>query len=160
MNDPILGDLTDLYNGLHAPQRLWQGKTQTKVFSKPLLVHFKGTNDLGLTPPLQQALETFLEQQEHYKQIALEALLEFYRKDILPLWKENDYFGVPELAPDVHTTSAFETLLSYPRLFLHDGASWGLEFECTWDVEHGTGVRFKDGNVVDAGLAEVAFRHD
>lgn len=157
MTDTILGELTDIYNGLHAPQRLWQGKIQTNIFSEPLLVQVEGTDELGLTPALQQALETFLRQQEHYKLLVIRALLEYYQSDILPLWRDNDYFGLPELAPDVHTTSAFEKLLSYPRLFLHDATNWGLEFECTWDVEHGTGVRFEDSKIVAVGLAEAAF---
>ncbi len=86
--------------------------------------------------------------------MALTALLEYYQNQILPLWRENNDFG----APDVQDLSAFEQLLSYPRLWLHDSKTWGLEFECTWDVEHGTGVLFQDGLVMQVGLAEAASR--
>jgi hypothetical protein len=160
MIDSILGELTDSYKGLYAPQRLWQGEIQIKIFSEPLLVQFEGTDDRGMTPPLHQALETFIQQQEHYQQLAMKSLLEYYQTTILPLWHENDYFGAPELAnklvPTIKDTSEFEKLLSYPRLLLHNGKSWGLEFECTWDVEHGAGVLFSNGKVVEVGLAEVA----
>jgi hypothetical protein len=163
LNDPVFGELRDVYEGVHAPARLWQGSVSTNVFTEPLHVQLETTDTLGITQTHYAAFEEFKKQQQNYKQLALAALLEFYQKDILPLWRENDYFGVPELAPDVHKTSEFETLLSYPRLFIaisEDEYSLGLEFECTWDVEHGAGVRFEKGKVVAAGLAEVAFRHD
>ena len=156
MTNALLGELTDILNGLHAPNRIWQGKIQTQIFEHPLLVQFSGTNETALTFELEQCLKTFLEQQREYKQFALSALLEFYRTQILPLWKENNYFGVPELAPDAQGILEFERLLTYPRLLLHNANSWGLEFECTWDVEHGAGVLFVDGQVVNAGLAEAA----
>ncbi len=91
-----------------------------------------------------------IHQPEKYKQLALEALLEYYHSSAL------DYFGVPELAPKVQNITEFEALLSFPRLLLHKSNSWGLEFECTWDIEHGTGVLFVDGVVVNTGLAEAA----
>jgi hypothetical protein len=160
MNNPLLGELTDVYNGLYAPKRLWQGRLQNPIFTELLLVQFEGTDEIFLTPDLEQSLNAFLEQADKHKQLALEALLEYYRTEILVLWRENDYFGVPELAsqlvPNVQTISEFEALLTYPRLLLHESNSWGLEFECTWDVEHGTGVLFVDGAVVQTGMAEAA----
>ena len=69
------------------------------------------------------------------------------------MWEQNNYFGVPELAPNIQNLADFEMLLTYPRLLLHNANSWGLEFECTWDVEHGAGVLFVDGQIVNAGLA-------
>jgi hypothetical protein len=156
MTTALLGELTDVLNGLHTPNRVWQGKIQTQILEHPLLVQFNGTNETVLTPELEQCLKTFLEQQKEYKQLALSALLEYYRTQILPIWRENNYFGVPELAPNIQNLTEFEMLLTYPRLLLHNANSWGLEFECTWDVEHGTGVLFVDGQVVSVGLAEVA----
>ena len=155
MTDSILGELTDIYNGLYAPRRLWQGKIQVRIFSEPLLVQFDGADDVGMTPLHRQTLEDFTQHQERYKQLALEALLEYYQTIILPLWRENDFFGAPELAPIVKDAREFEKLLSYPRLFISFRDSWGLEFECTWDVEHGAGVLFRNGQVLRVGSAEV-----
>ncbi len=154
MTDALLGELTDVLNGLYAPNRVWQGKIQTQILKHPLQVQFNGTDNTGLTPELEESLRTFLEQQKEYKQLALSALLEYYQTQILPLWRENNYFGVPELAPYIESIVELEALLTYPRLWLHNANSWGLEFECTWDVEHGAGVLFVDGHVVNAGLAE------
>jgi hypothetical protein len=156
MTDLILGELNDTLNGLYLPKRLWQGKIQTEIFTEVLLVQFEGTEEIGLTPPLQQCLDDFLEHQENNKKIALNALLDYYQREILPLWQENDYFGVPQLAPEVQDLLEFETLLDNPRLILHNAHSWGLEFECTWDVEHGAAVLVSENRIVNVGLAEVA----
>jgi hypothetical protein len=156
MNDTILGELTDVYDGVLAPTRLWQGELRTLIFIEPLPVQFEGTNDIALTSTLKQSLNAFLGQPEKYKLLALEALLEYYRTVIIPLWRENDNFDAPELAPDVQSMAEFEALLSYPRLLLHEFNSLGLEFECTWDVEHGAGVLFVDGLVTQTGQAEAA----
>lgn len=160
--DPILGKLTDCYGNLYAPVRLWQGEIQTDIFTQPLKVQFVGTDALGLTLPLQQLLSLFLEQAKDYKKLLLEALFSYYQTEILPLWRANDYFGVPELAsqlvPNVQDIFEFEKLLSDPRLILNNPNCWGFEFECTWDVEHGVGILFRDGQVVATGFAEIA--HD
>jgi hypothetical protein len=156
MTDAILGELHDVLNGLYLPQRLWQGSIRTPLFAEALLVQFAGTDDIGLTPPLQQCLEGFLEHQEHNKQLALNALHSYYQSEVRPQWQNNDFFGVPDVAPDVQDGLGFERLLSSPRLTLHSAISWGLEFECTWDVEHGAAVLFSGDRIVNVGMAEVA----
>lgn len=34
---------------------------------------------------------------------------------------------------------------------------FGVYFDCTWDFEHGVGVLVKNGKVVEAGIAQIAF---
>jgi hypothetical protein len=36
MTDALLGELTDVLNGLRAPNRVWQGSIQTQVFTEIL----------------------------------------------------------------------------------------------------------------------------
>ncbi len=88
MDSIFLGELTDVYNGVLTPKRIWQGELQTQVFSKPLLVHFEGTDNIALTPTLEQSLNSFLERQKENKQLALGALLEYYQSQILLIWRE------------------------------------------------------------------------
>jgi hypothetical protein len=160
MKDKVFGELQDLLQGLHAPNRLWQGCVVLEVFNEPLRVSFETTDGLWVREFHYQAFEDFKQNQANYKSLALGDLLEYYQNIILPLWKGNDYFGVPEFAPDVQTPQELEALLRSPSLYLHpprDGvSSLGLSFECTWDVEHGVGVLLREGKVVQAGLAEVA----
>lgn len=161
LNDPVFGELHDVYENAYAPVRLWQGSVSVAVFTEPLHVKLETTESLGITQTHRAAFEDFKQHQQTYKRLALEALLVFYQKDIYPLWRDDPNFAT--IAPPVTTVAELEALLSYPRLYIgvqDNKYSLGLEFECTWDVEHGAGVRFKDSNVIEAGLAEVAFRHD
>jgi hypothetical protein len=161
LKDPTFGELHDVYENLYAPVRLWQARVSVEAFTEPLLVRLETTDTLGITQTHYTALEEFVQHQNDYKGLALEVLLAFYQKDIYPLWQDDPDFAT--IAPAIVTIEELEALLSYPRLYIAvrgNEYGLGLEFECTWDVEHGAGVRFKDGKVIDAGLAEVAFRHD
>ncbi len=163
MTDNYFGDLHDVYQGLYAPKRLWQGELRVDIFKELMRVSFESTDELGVQDFHYKAYQDFAEQQVHYKKLALDAVMKFYHETILPLWKANDYFGVPELAPTVQNSDELEKLLSFPSLFLHpprDGlSSLGLSFECSWDVEHGVGVLLREGKIIQVGLAEVAM-HD
>jgi hypothetical protein len=160
MTDSIFGKLHDVYEGHYAPRRLWQAAIQVDAFNEPLRVQFETTDDLGVEGFYYTAFEDFLQHQRDYKAQALDALLIYYQTTIRPLWQDNDYFGVPELAPFVQTPTELEKLLSHPCLFIHppreNTSSLGLSFECSWDVEHGTGILLRKGRVVHTGLAEVA----
>lgn len=166
MKDAVFGELQDIYQGLYLPKRLWQGQLNVDTFKEPLRVSFETIDDLGVQPFHYQAFEDFKNHQQSYKALALQAIFEYYHQTILPLWKENNYFGVPELAstlvPNINTLEEMETLLSYPILHLHpprEGVNClGLSFECTWDVEHGVGVLLLGDKVEGAGPAEVATR--
>jgi hypothetical protein len=162
LNDKTFGELHDVYEGLYIPERLWQGSTSIKTFKEPLHIKIETTDALGITQSHRTAFEAFVQNQHEYERLALEALLEYYQTVILPLWRENDFFGAPELAPSVGEVADFERLLTFPRLYLsvrQGEVRVGLEFECTWDVEHGAGVLFRKGQVIRAGLAEVTSLH-
>jgi hypothetical protein len=155
LNDPVFGEMHDVYANLYAPRRLWQ-TTQTVAGFGALRIHFDVTNET-ITDEHRAALEHFLNNKANYKSLALGAILEFYQRDIYPLWKDDPDFVT--IAPALQTTEELEKLLSYPVLQINwarDGQNTiGLSYECTWDVEHGTGVLFRDDQVVAAGLAEV-----
>jgi hypothetical protein len=44
-----------------------------------------------------------------------------------------------------------------PREENCEEGTFGIEFECTWDVEHGCGIKIENWNPVFAGFAEVAY---
>jgi hypothetical protein len=160
LDDPVFGLLTDVCQGLYAPRRLWQADVTLESFKELVRVNVETTDELGVQDFHYQAFEHFKQHQARYKFLALEALLKYYQNTILPLWKDNDYFGVPALVPLVKTPEALENLLSLPNIYLYPPreaiSSFGLSFECTWDVEHGTGVLIRENKVLHAGLAEVA----
>ncbi len=151
MIDPVLGELYDFFEGKYPNKPLWQVEVQTRVFKELLLVQFEGKKEQGLTPELKQALDLFLEHQEQYKQLALERLLFDYQTMIVPYFRESEDVVDQGLAPNVQNVAELEGLLRLPVLTLHNANSWGLEFECTWDEDHGAGVFFENGQVTRAG---------
>jgi hypothetical protein len=65
MKDKVFGELLDLLQGLHAPNRLWQGRVVLEVFNEPLRVSFETTDGLWVrefAPDVQtpQELEALL----------------------------------------------------------------------------------------------------
>ena len=160
LNDPVFGNLHDVYQGLYAPKRLWQSELRVDIFKEPMRVSFETTDELGVQDFHYKAYQDFAKQQVHYKKLALDTVMKYYYETILPLWKANNYFGVPELVPMIESPEELENLLTYPSLFLHfpkEGiSSLGLSFECSWDVEHGVGVLLREGKMIQVGLAEVA----
>ncbi len=156
MIDPVLGELYDFFEGKYPNKPLWQVEVQTRVFKESLLVEFEGKKDQGLTPELKQALDLFLEHQEKYKQLAFEALLIYYQTEVVPEVREYADIEDQQIAPDVQNIAELEQLLRLPVLTLHNANSWGLEFECTWDEDHGLGFFFENGQVIRVGSGDSA----
>ncbi len=119
MKDNVFGELNDVYQGLYAPKRLWQSELRVDIFKEPIRVSFETTDELGIQDFHYKAYQDFAKQQVHYKKLALDAVMKYYYETILPLWKANDYFGAPDLAPTVQNSDELEKLLSFPSLFLH-----------------------------------------
>ena len=158
MTDPQFGQLTDVFKGRNVPARLWQFEVQTEAFAEALRVEFETTDEVGITEPIRAAYAEFMANQHTCKKLALEAILEYYNTQIIPLAIEH---GFSEVTPPANAVEELEALLSYPRLFIHPPqenlCSLGLGFECVWDVEHGTGVLFRGGKAVDVGIDQVSF---
>jgi hypothetical protein len=158
MTDPQFGELTDLLEGRNAPARLWQFEVQTEAFAEGLRVQIETTDEVGLSEAMRAAVAEFLVNQHAYKRLALEAILGYYNTQIIPLAIEH---GFSEVTPPAATVNEIETLLSYPRLYIYpsvgDEPRLGLGFECVWDVEHGTGVLFGAGKVLDVGIDQLSF---
>jgi hypothetical protein len=154
MTDPQFGQLTDALEGRNAPNRLWQFELQTEAFAEVLRVELETTDEVGITEPMRALVAEFVANQHTYKESALKAILGFYNTQIIPLAIEH---GFSEVTPPAATVNELEALLSYPRLYIYPPQELGLGFECVWDVEHGTGVRFSGGKVVDVGIDQVSF---
>jgi hypothetical protein len=158
MIDPEFGHLVDIFAGRNVPARLWQFEVQTQAFAEPLRVQFETTDDIGVPESVRKAYKEFVANQHSYKRLALETLIEYYQTQITPLAVEH---GFSEITPSVDSVDELEALLSYPCLFIHpskDGLNHlGLGFECVWDVEHGTGVLFGNGKVLEVGIDQVSF---
>ena len=115
---------------------------------KPTAAHAKTFSDFLADP------------QRAAKQI-IDAIFAYY-KEHYRSWKK--YFKgkegkelLPEpTSPDVlRERLTFQSMLIYPP---GEGSiALGFGFDCSWEQEHGLGVRWRDGKVEEVGYADVAF---
>ena len=78
-----------------------------------------------------------------------------------PKWQEiYDYPSETksDFIPDICAPQELSELLELQNIYiLGGGAKIGFEFRCSWDMEHGLGVKTRKGKVINIGEAEVAF---
>ncbi|MCA9027310.1 MAG: hypothetical protein KDA86_19025 [Planctomycetaceae bacterium] len=91
----------------------------------------------------------------------LDALWAYYQR-IRPRYI--DYLGsdVDQLMPALDNPEALMRLIDLRQVHVHPSeksgiAHVGLQFGCTWDIEHGLGVMMHNDRVVELGGAEVSF---
>jgi hypothetical protein len=88
----------------------------------------------------------------------LQATFKHYKKiypELMQIVGESDEYAFtmpkptsPEVVADLFTITA---------IYLHQDGSIGLGGHCTWDEEHGYGVRIKNGKIVEVGHESDAF---
>jgi hypothetical protein len=151
--DPIFGELRDILKQPDDPRRLYEGSVTLEAFGGSVGVILETTSALGVTDAHRDVFTDFATHQIERKGQILEAMFESYRDELQAIYA--DAIGpewADELAPKVDDVGAFERLLSGPSIHLDD-RGLSVSYECTWDVEHGIGVRLEKDQVVAVGLA-------
>lgn len=104
----------------------------------------------------QSALDWVIQNSPLIREAALEAIFLYIRDTLI------DDYGLDD--PELLRIKKKGMLMkeidpSYLRLFPHsrDGVPYfALEFECSWDPEHGCGVMFWGNNVLEVGVSDTA----
>ncbi len=151
--DPIFGELRDFLKQPDGPRRLYEGSVTLEAFGGSVGVMLETTSTLGITNAHRDAFTDFATHQTERKRQILEAMFKSYRDELQAIYADAvgpEWAG--ELAPKVDDVTAFEKLLSGPSVYLHEDAV-SVSYECTWDVEHGIGVRLEGAKIVAVGLA-------
>jgi hypothetical protein len=151
--DPIFGALRDFLNQPDDPRRLYVGSVTLEAFGGSVGVMLETTSALGITDAHRDVFTDFKTHQIERKRQMLEAMFKSYRGELQAIYA--DAIGpewADQLAPKVDDVTAFEKLLSGPSVYVRQAAI-SVSYECTWDVEHGIGVRFEGDQVVTVGLA-------
>ena len=91
----------------------------------------------------------------------LDALWPYYQR-MRPKYIEYLGDNADRLMPELAQRDALAALIDLRQVHVHpwekSGVSYaGLQFGCTWDVEHGLGVMMHNDRVVDLGGADVSF---
>jgi hypothetical protein len=153
ISDPIFGELRDFLNQPDDPRRLYEGSVTLEAFGGSVGIILETTSALGVTDAHRNMFTDFVAHQTERKRQILEAMFKSYRDELQAIYA--DAIGpefVDQLAPKVDDLAAFEALLSGPSLYVRE-TGLSVSYECTWDVEHGIGVRFEGDGIVAVGLA-------
>jgi hypothetical protein len=151
--DPIFGELRDILKQPNEPRRLYCGSVNLEAFGGSVGIILETTSTMGVTDAHRDAFTDFAAHQIERKRQILEAMFSLYRDEYQAIYA--DAIGpewADELAPKVNDVTAFEKLLSGPSIHLDD-RGLSVSYECTWDVEHGIGVRLEGAKIVAVGLA-------
>lgn len=116
----------------------------------------------GPPPQLRSAYESF--RRHGYQEPVLAAVFAHYERErpAVVEWAGED----DEVAPPIDSPAALRHLMQLRWVHVHEPASRagepavcpiGLEFACTWEEEHGLGVRLIGGRVTEIGHASCAY---
>jgi len=88
----------------------------------------------------------------------LRGVFEYYKGIYPELVDAYDYHkGKQFFIPEPTSPEAIQEIFYFQSIHLHKDGSVGLSGHWTWDEEHGFGVLLKDGNVIEAGAADIAY---
>ena len=139
----------------------WYGKIKLDDpdVKKEISVAISPADDYSLPDSGKAFLEFFLENYPKYKQILLEAILEYYqdRRDEYGIDDPND----PDM-PEVNDVNTIKTMITFTGMKVRKEKrfgknAFGFFFDCTWDPEEGIGIRMSEFNVDKIGIEGIAF---
>lgn len=116
----------------------------------------------------KKTMEEFLKKQQELAPQILEKIFEWYKDNYSSYkdgWMSGGEMSEEELEEFLPAPNSAQNLLSHltpavlhlpsEKNFAED--TFGIEFDCDWDEEHGLGVLVKNGKVLEVGHAQVAY---
>lgn len=130
-------------------------------------VQMCGALSEGIRPAQKKALELLVDNEAEIHRKVREAIYNYYGQSYEVYNKAYKtahmlYGGVDynEILPEIVRGDELDNLVEFQEMLVHppkDGQSKiGIEFNCSWDEEHGLGVVVCDGEVEQTGMAEIA----
>ena len=123
-------------------------------------VEIEPDDDDEIADSSKQALQFFADNYDKYRQIYLEAVLEYYqdRRSQLGYDSEEEEEGYPYIT----TVEQLLETITFTGMKIHgdmkgDKHAVGLYFDSTWDPEHGAGVLMAGFEVLDTGNQDHAY---
>lgn len=119
-------------------------------FNTYTFVYFQA-KDGQVSQNQHKTLTTFLENQEKFKNEIGQALLNYLNREVKELLGADEYTELMSGNPEEMV------LLHHIHIKHDDNNSLGFEFECTWDYEHGFGIKHDGISIIKMGTADIAF---
>jgi len=107
---------------------------------------------------IESVLERFFADWPGLRPTVLQGVFEYYKGIYPELVDAYDYHkGKQFFIPEPSSPEAIQEIFYFQSIHLQKDGSAGLSGNCTWDEEHGLGVRLEDGNVAAVGAADIAY---
>jgi hypothetical protein len=106
----------------------------------------------------EKMLEKFFADWPQLRSLVLRGVFEYYKGIYPELVELYDYHkGRQFFIPEPTSPEAIQDIFYFHSITLDKDGSMGLCGFCTWDEEHGFGVRLQDGKVTQVGAADIAY---
>jgi len=106
----------------------------------------------------EKMLERFFADWPQLRSEVLRGVFEYYKGIYPELVESYDYHkGRQFFIPEPTSPEAIQDIFYFQSITLQKDGSMGLSGHCTWDEEHGFGVRLQDGKVTEVGAADIAY---
>ena len=134
IKDEFLGELD-------FQEEAWVGSLDAPVYNSDgeLMLVVQDYNKEGILDIQREAYKTYLQNEEKYKEIAVDYLLDYYKWNYEYIASEVSGVNEKDHKDVVTETQLFEFMTLWYLFICRDG-SFGYAFGCCWDVDNGLAV--------------------
>jgi hypothetical protein len=157
------GAAAELVPGLQYGRPFWTGRAHIPFWGEALPVTLKAVEGDRLVPRQVRILREMLAYPHDLRPAFDRRLFDYYQQHVygcIDFGPDDDGTDLADtLAPRLDTPGDIWKLINGPELWIrwcckdeHEAAvEFELDFTCTWDDEHGLGVRYRDWEIVYIG---------
>jgi len=134
IKDEVLGELD-------FQEEVWVGSLDAPLYNSDenLTLVIQDYNKEGILDIQREAYKTYLQNEEKYKEIAVDYLLDYYKWNYEYIASEVSGVNEKDHKDVVTETQLFEFMTLWYLFICRDG-SFGYAFGCCWDVDNGLAV--------------------
>ena len=135
LKDEVLGELKYLQ------RNCWGKRMDAPLYNSDgnLILVVQDDNQEGILDIQREAYKTYLQNEDKYKKIAVEYLLDYYKWNYEYIASEVSGVNEKDHKDVVTETQLFEFMTLWYLFICRDG-SFGYAFGCCWDVDNGLAV--------------------
>ena len=136
---------------------IWETELYWDVFDSVAKLSLYGEED---SPESWQrdVFDDFFKNQGNLKPKIYDAIFEYYQS-VAPEYRDRVGKNYSKYVPYIKSIDELKTLLEPDSVFISDLApdrkEVGVLFECSWEPEHGLGVKIINGEIVEVGYQDI-----
>lgn len=153
----------ELLPGLRYERPFWTGTTLIRFWGQPLNITLQTVEHDRLVPRQVRILREVLAYPHDLRPAFERTLFDYYQQHVYGCidcgLDEDGTDPTDHLIPHLDSPREIWKLIQGPELWLHwcckdeyeEAVEFELDFTCTWDDEHGLGVRYRDWQIAYIG---------